>query len=311
MHSLLLLSLLLSFVTPPATKPRREFKYGDLTAGRGTFNYDGRLVLVSGKNARVAVFHGRTAMLVREFRGHRHLIGDIASWPGRDTVVSGDATGLLLFWKSKTARQIAQAQVPGEVLAVRPQPGGSLVAVLTKQGVWLVDMKSGSRQSLATALAGRVPTVLSFNQAGTHLAIGFANGDLTVRDVKSQRQEQVSLFKTPVCALSFGSDTLLAVAGTPVLGIWRPSVPGSAQFQTISGTLRAVAQQPAGGVVLGLASGNVIRYDPGTRQEEIVGLTKAPIRGLVVHPHEPLVLATYALEIPQTWLLTTPTEPGQ
>ena len=311
MHSILLLSLLLSLVTPPATKPRREFKYGDVTAGRATFSYDGRLVLVSGKNARVAVFHGRTAMLVREFRGHRHLIGDMASLPNQDTVVSGDASGLLLFWKTKTARQIGQAQVPGEVLAVRPQPGGSLVAVLTKQGIWLVDMKSGRQQSLATALAGRVPTILTFNQAGTHLAIGFADGGLIVRDMKSQQQERVSLFKTPVCGLSFRSDTLLAVAGTPVLAIWCPSVPGSTQLQPVSGAVRAVTQPPGQGVVLGLASGKLVRYNPGTRQEEIVSLTKAPIRGLITHPHEPLVLAMYALGIPQTWLLTTSTEPVQ
>jgi len=310
MHSLLLLSLLLSLITPPATKPRREFKYGDVTTGRATFSYDGRLVLVSGKNARVAVFHGRTAMLVREFRGHRHPIGDLASWPDRDTVVSGDASGLLLFWGTKTARQIGQAQVPGEVLAVRPQPGGPLVAVLTKRGVWLVDMKSGRQQSLATALAGRVPTVLTFNQWGTHLAIGFADGGLAVRDVRTQRQEQVSLFKTPVCALSFRSDTLMAVAGTPVLGIWRPSAPGSIQLQPVSGAVLSITQQGQG-VVLGLVSGKLIRYEPDTSQEEIIGLTKVAIRGLTLHPSEPLVLATYATGIPKTWLLSLSTEPVQ
>ena len=147
MNAVFLLTLLLGLQQgePPTAKPRREFRYGAATTGRATFSHDGRLALVSGKSSRVAIFHGRTVMLVREFRGHRHVIGDVASWPDRDTVVSGDATGVLFFWQAKTAQKFSQAQVLGAVTAVVPQPSGRLVAVLTKQSAWLVDIVSGRK----------------------------------------------------------------------------------------------------------------------------------------------------------------------
>ncbi len=300
----LLLAGYLAQAEAPATTPRREFRYQSANAGRATYSHDGRLVLVaSAKRSQIGVYHGRTALLVSEFRGHKHVVGSLASWPDRDTIVSGDANGLLLFWRPKTGQIVGRAQVPGRVQAVQPQPGGPLVAVLTNLTVDLVDMTTGKKLVLPTTAPGKTPVSVGFNANGSQLAMGYADGGVVVYDLKTRQQVSAKPFSTPVRSLAFRGDSLLAAAGTAGLFVWQYATTAPGQTLAVTRPIGSVAQQANQGLLLGTLIGDVLRYDLATRTETIISTAKSPVRELVVNPHERLVLANYGQGVPKTWLL--------
>ncbi|RYE94278.1 MAG: hypothetical protein EOO77_44380, partial [Oxalobacteraceae bacterium] len=71
---------LFGWLSPALPAPRRAFVYPTSPTTSATFSKDGRLVLVGTQTGQIALFHGRTALLVREFTGHRQPIGDLESW---------------------------------------------------------------------------------------------------------------------------------------------------------------------------------------------------------------------------------------
>lgn len=299
----LLLMGYLAQAEAPATTPRREFRYQSANAGRATYSHDGRLVLVaSAKGSQIGVYHGRTALLVNEFRGHRQVVGGLASWPDRDTIVSGDANGLVLLWRPKTGQIVGRMQMQGRVQAVQPQPGGPLVAVLTTLTVDLVDVTTGKKQVLPT-VSGKLPVSLGFNAIGSQLAMGYADGSLAIYAVKTGQQVSAKPFSTPVRSLAFRGDSLLAAAGTAWLFVWRYAASGKGQMLTVSKPIGSVARQVNQGLLLGTLTGDVLRYDLATRAETIISTAKLPIQELIVNPHERLVLANYGQAAPKSWLL--------
>ncbi|MBO0929817.1 WD40 repeat domain-containing protein [Fibrella aquatilis] len=299
----LLLAGYLAQAEAPATLPRREFRYQSANAGRATYSHDGRLVLVaSAKRSQIGIYHGRTALLVSEFRGHRQVVGSLASWPDRDTIASGDASGRLLFWQPKTGNIVGRAQVPGRVVALQPQPGGTLVAVLTTKTANLVNSASGKRLALPVP-PGKLPVSLVFNADGSQLAMGYVDGNVTVYDLKTHQQRRAKPFSTPVRSLAFRTDSLLATAGTPGLFVWQYAASEPGQILAVTKALGSVAQQRAQGLLLGTLTGEVLRYDLDTRAETVISTAKSPVRELVVNPHERLVLANYGQAAPKSWLL--------
>jgi WD40 repeat protein len=299
----LLLTGMMAQAEAPATIPRREFRYQSANAGRATYSHDGRLVLVaSAKRSQIGVYHGRTALLVNEFRGHKNVVGGLASWPDRDTIVSGDANGSLLLWRPKTGQIVGRAQVPGRVQVVQPQPGGSFVAVLTNLSLNLVDVATGKKQPLPT-LPKRLPISLTFNDNGSQLAMGYADGGVVVYDLQTRQQVSAKPFSTPVRSLAFRGDSLLAAGGTAGLFVWQYAAPERGQILAATKPIGSVAQRANQGLLLGTLTGEVLRYDLDTRAEAVISSAKSPVRELVVNPHERLVLANYGQAAPKSWLL--------
>ena len=85
--------------------------------------------------------------------------------------------------------------------------------------------------------------------------------------------------------------------------MWQPLGSGSVAFWPVSSPAVVITQQSKSGFVLGMASGEIAYYDLNTQQEQVISLTQSSVLGLVIHPHERLVLASYALSAPETWLL--------
>jgi hypothetical protein len=304
--TILLLLSLLSGLSPeqPAAKPRREFRYRAADMGRAAYSHDGRLVLVATNKQRIGIFHGRTALMVNEFKGHKQPVTELASWPDRDTVVSGSTDGELLFWTADKAQLVARAQLPGRIQAIAPQPGSATVAVIANGVAWLLDVPTGRKMALVSWAPGRTPTAIAFNAAGTHLAIGYADGGILINNLIIKQNVAGSPFKTPVRAIAFRRDSLLAVAGTPAVFLARASSPGSGRVVAVSKAVWSVAQPARSrAVVLGTSSGEVLRFEPGTQTETTLGVATSSVKSLIANPREPLVLANYQQAAPKSWLL--------
>jgi WD40 repeat protein len=305
MNILLFLTILLGIGSDePATRPRREFRYRAADLGRATYSHDGRLVLVTTNKQRVGIFHGRTALLVDEFKGHKQPVVELASWPDRDTVVSGGAEGELLFWTTRKVQLLGRAQVAGRVQAIAPQPGSATVAVLANNVAWLIDVPTGRKMPLANWAPGRTPSAIAFNAAGTHLAIGYTDGSLLINNLIIKQSVAATPFQTPVRAIAFRRDSLLAVAGTSAVFLSRASSPGSGKVVELSKPVWSVAQPARTGLaVLGTQGGEVLGFDLKTQTEKTLGVAATTVRGLVANPRESVVLANYQQAAPKSWLL--------
>ncbi|QJD80044.1 WD40 repeat domain-containing protein [Spirosoma rhododendri] len=294
---------LLGWLSPTLPAPRRAFVYPASPTTKATFSNDGRLVLVGTQAGQIALFHGRTALLVREFAGHRKPISDLESWPDRDTVVSGDAGGNLLFWRTSDLTVLRRSHVSAPVKLVRVQPGKPQVAVAGRRMVWLVNTSGDSRRLLLPGLTGSDITAMAFSPDGAKLAVGYANGQLVVSDLATGQQQRVRQ-KTAIRDLAFGRDTLLTVSGDPVLTMW--CHPGRNWVLTHSlptaYPLTAVGKMGST-VALGSANGDVIVLTPGQENTQVVGHNPEPVSSVQKHPREALLLTTTASEPPKTWRL--------
>ena len=294
---------LFGWLSPALPAPRRAFVYPTSPTTSATFSKDGRLVLVGTQTGQIALFHGRTALLVREFTGHRQTIGDLESWSDRDTVVSGDAGGNLLFWRTSDLTVVRRVRVTSPVRLVRVHPGKPQVAIAGRRAVWLVDV-AGTYRKLVSGTTGADITAMAFSPDGTRLAVGYANGQLLVSNLTTGQQQRVRQ-KTAIRDLAFGRDTLLTVSGNPVLTMWchpnhdwvlTRSIPTPQPLTAVALTGPAIA--------LGSANGDVILLTPGQENTRLVGRDPEPVRSVRKHPREALLLTTAVGESPKTWRLT-------
>lgn len=297
--SLLLVSGLVGWLSPP----RRSFVYPTSPAVKATFSKEGRLVLVGAQSGTIALFHSRTALLVGEFSGHQQPVGDLDSWLDRDTVVSGDAGGNVLFWRSATQGVLQRMRLPTPVRQVRVRPRSNQAAIAGKRLVWLVDPKN-TRQLITDGAFGSADiSSIAFSPDGLYLAVGYTNGSIVVNNLANGQQKRLKGSTGPVRDMAVRHDSLLAVTGSPVLTLWHRQPGGwNKRAMTLSRPLTSLALTGST-VTLGAQTGELTRFSLLSQQEQPVATSDAPPRSIRLHPYEGLLLTTFDTQTPKTWRL--------
>lgn len=303
--SVLLLSWLLGSGALPT--PRREFVMPEGSGSLTGFSRNGRLVGVSGGTAQVAVFQTGTGLLLRTYRGHQQPVVAFAFSPRLDTVVSVDASGQAHAWNPETLTTLARWQAPAGVTRVLFSPDGQQALLASRSRRWLWNLRYPTAEPVELEFNGPVVgdiTALSFSTDGTRLATGFETGLVLVQDLKTRTHQQMALFRTSVQGLSFGRDSLLAVAGTPEFRSWHPGTSTPPHTQPLEQPAVAIAfDEDAQLVLLGSPTGLTSVWSPPEKQLIFTCQGKGRTSFVQFQPEGSLILAAFTEDRAKTWKL--------
>lgn len=302
--------------TPPLPKPRREFglPVGAATVAAGSL--DGRLLLVAAPNRPITIFQVRTGLALREYVIHQRPVTDAVFSPRRDTVVSADESGEVNLWNAETRTTLGSWRAPGAPVAVRVTPDGHTALIVLGTGaVWRWDLRHPTTD--AVALPRPVPalpatsrvTAVRLSPAGTRLILGLASGAVVALDLATGATQTESVFKQPVTALALmGADSVLAVAGTAEMAVWRPDQPaGSGGRLTripLARPAATLAADPAGArLAVGYTTGETeLLFLPARPGARLAAAPGSP-RQLWFEPLDDLLLALGADGRVRSWKL--------
>jgi WD40 repeat protein len=270
-----------SGVSPQPTELQREF----IAASRRTATR--RLRTVAGVSAGVTV----VAIVLTIFafvqrhhavaEAHAALSGDLAA-ESSNTIGSNVAIGSLLSLEAyaqsptiqaRSAMDAAAAEplervIPaaiGEVNSIDYDPGGHVMAVGGRHGVFVWDTKSSSMVGKIFDTTQQVNSV-AFSPSGSLLAVGQSNGDVSLFTVSDRSLEtHLSPHSGGVSAVAFAPNgtTLAAATEQGELVEWDPSTGASSKFLVGAKTgLLSATFSPDGSTIA--VSGGVALSNGGT-----------------------------------------------
>lgn len=115
--------------------------------------------------------------LVREFTGHNAAVNAVALSPNADRVISGDASGVALFWSPTDTSVLLDFTQSAAVTAVAfaPDPAVSRIAIGTSNGeVRIYDPLLGNTPLVTLTPCTSPITALEFSPSGAELLVGVA-----------------------------------------------------------------------------------------------------------------------------------------
>lgn len=305
---------------PPLPAPRREFALATGACRIAAGSPDGRLLAVADAQPSVTLFQVRTGLPLRVYVGHQQPVIDLVFSAGRDTVVSVDAGGEVCLWNAETVATLDSWRVPAPapVVAVRITPDGrTALIVLATGAVWrwnLRHSKMGAERLPGSGVLNQVlVTAVDASPSNARLALGLATGALVLLDIPTGLARAANLFRQPVLAVATLADSVLAVAGTPEIGSWRPNRPDGGVARIghlpVERALVTLAADPSGTrLALGCASGETEVLNLTTRQTERLAVApKGPLR-VWFEPFDNLLVSLGADGRVRSWKLPEPAE---
>ncbi|CAB3225162.1 unnamed protein product [Arctia plantaginis] len=238
------------------------------------FSPDGTQLVV-GAGEKVMVYDPRDGALVQLLQAHKGAVHAVAYCGDGKKFASGSADKNVIIWTSKMEGVLKYSHSePIQCLAYNPVTLHLASCALSDFAFWSVDVKAVQKYRVS----GRI-TSCAWSSNGQHLAIGLANGAVSIRD-KSGDETQRILREAAVWAVTFSKSTLVITDWNDMLSFY--NVQGQQLLKERNIGISALSVSMLGALVLvgGLGGWAVLTAEGvpilSTPQEWVWGITPSP-----------------------------------
>lgn len=137
------------------------------------FSSDGTRLMVAGEFGDIRVFDSKSGALLRELRGHRSEMRDLAVRPGSDVLASAGTDADIRTWDTTTGRQTGFVDGLLTTFAVAYSPkDGTLASGGTDRKVTVRDPRTMKPTVAFELPAPKIVSKLAWSPDGRHIALG-------------------------------------------------------------------------------------------------------------------------------------------